>query len=147
MHPKETALEDFFDSVSSGDSSFLFWWTTLLVGTPILATAILVSISVAQDAADKIPLWLAEVKERSYVIESESIVTANRARAYFGDEVMARFIRDLHVYSRLAGWLLFGAVNRTNSFIDMVSGGDDCKNYQKESGKCPFFADPKVSTG
>ena len=144
VHETEDGIDDFFDGVTAGEHSWLFWWTTLLVGTPILVTAILVSISVANDTTDKVPIWLNEVKERSYVIESESIITANKARAFFGDEVMARFVRDLHIYSRLAGWLLFGAVKRANSFTDAFSGCNECKNYEKQinGGTCPFFADP-----
>jgi len=146
VHDEEKVDEDdFFEGVTSAEKSYLFYWTALLVGTPILVTAVLVSISVANDTTELIPVWLAEVKSRSFDIESEAIRTTANARAYFAEEVMFRFVRDIHVYSRLAGWLLFGAVDRANSFTKFVSGGDDCKNYEKGSGTCPFFADPEVS--
>lgn len=136
--------EDFFEGVASGDNSFLFWWTTLLVGTPILVTAILISVSVASSTTSLIPEWLKEVSKRSFEIEQNSIITANQARTYFGEEVLARFVRDLHIYSRLAGWLLFNGIMRADSFTEVATGANMCKEWVKNGfPQCPFLEVPE----
>ncbi|CAB9515800.1 expressed unknown protein [Seminavis robusta] len=143
IHP-DRDMNDFLDGFSAGDHSFLFWWTTLLVGTPILVTAILISVSVASDTTQLIPEWLGEVKDRSILIERNSIITALNARSFFGEQVLTRFIRDLHVYSRVAGWLLFGAINRANSFTKTLTGADECKLYEKNGDPlCPWLLNPE----
>jgi hypothetical protein len=142
VHPVDP-MADFFDGVTAGDHSFLFWWTTLMVGTPILVTAVLISLSVASDTTKLIPLWLGEVKNRSFQIERDAIITVFNARRSFGEQVLSRFIRDLHVYSRVAGWLLFGALNRANSFTKTLTGANECKLFEKNGEPlCPFLLNP-----
>jgi hypothetical protein len=60
--------------------------------------------------------WLTDVTIGSFKLEQDAIVTATLSRAVYGNEVMARFMRDLHLYSRTVGWLLFGALLRSDSF-------------------------------
>lgn len=141
-------MEDFFDSVENTSRSFLFWYMIILVGAPILVTAILISLSVARDTVDNIPHWLSDVRDRSIEIESASIGTAAVARALFGREVMTRFIRDLHVYSRVAGWLLFGGIRRATGFSYTTTGADMCKNYENASFAsvtCPYILSKTLS--
>jgi len=92
IHPPDP-MEDFFDGIQAEHRSFLFWWTTLLVGTPLVVTAVFISVTVATDTSQLIPVWLQEVKTGSYLVESDAIVTTAFARAYFGTAVMTRFIR------------------------------------------------------
>ena len=81
--------------------------------------------------------WLADVKAASYLLEKDAVDTAALSRAAFGREVMSRFIRDLHVYSRTAGWLLFGGLQRSESINPFRSGAEECKYYSKDAN-CPF---------
>jgi hypothetical protein len=83
--------------------------------------------------------WLTDVRTASFKLEQDAIVTATLSRAAFGREVMARFARDLHLYSRTAGWLLFGAIQRSDSFTKIRTGSDECKYYDPAgSTVCPF---------
>ena len=92
-----------------------------------------------------IDAWLSNVRTSSFLLEQDAIVTATNARAVFGQEVMARFMRDLHLYSRTAGWLLFGAVSRSAAFTKSRTGAEECKTYRyppdpKDGDPiCPFM--------
>jgi len=46
----------------------------------------------------------------------------------------------------MAGWLLFGAINRSNSFTKMYNEADLCKDYEKgnPNDTCPFFLPPML---
>lgn len=108
--------------------------------------------------------WLEDVRAASFALEQDAIVTATLgkhpygsshacicpgivnsepppptflARAAFGQEVIDRFMRDLHLYTRTAGWLLFGALQRSEAFTYMRSGAEGCKEYEEKS-QCPF---------
>lgn len=84
--------------------------------------------------------WLNDVRTASFLLEQDAIVTATASRAVFGQEVMSRFMRDLHLFSRTAGWLLFGAISRSSTLTDRRSGAEECKVYPEEEGDptCPF---------
>lgn len=88
-------------------------------------------------------MWLSDVRTASFLLEQDAIVTATNSRAVFGQEVMSRFTRDLHLYTRTAGWLLFGAVARSPSLTDMRSGAEECKMYPEgeDDPICPFKVD------
>jgi len=45
-------------------------------------------------------------------------------------------MRDLFLYTRTAGWLLFGAVQRSDAFVSYRTGGEECKSFEK--GICPY---------
>lgn len=52
---------------------------------------------------------------------------------------MHRFARDLHVYTRVAGWLFLGSLRRADSFTFQTSGAEECKLYPSDA--CPHKAD------
>jgi len=58
--------------------------------------------------------------------------------AEFGREVMSRYARDLHMYTRTTGWLLFGALRRSASFTELRTGSEECKYYEDDPDACPF---------
>jgi len=82
FHPPDP-MRDYFEGVDDAKSSYLFWWTTFFVGTPIVVAAILISISVGRDAKDNIPGWLADVKNVSVDLELKALITSTRSRAQF----------------------------------------------------------------
>jgi hypothetical protein len=80
--PKDP-LADYFDGVDSAENSYLFWWTTFFIGTPIVVAAIMIAVTVASDAEEFIPKWLNVVKEKSIDIELNALILATKSRAYF----------------------------------------------------------------
>lgn len=59
---------------------------------------------------------------------------------------MFRVARDVHVYTRMAGWLLFGGLNRADSFTFQSTGSEECKSYGKNfSTTCPYMLDETLT--
>ncbi|CAB9502209.1 expressed unknown protein [Seminavis robusta] len=137
---QQKALTDYFEGVEDAENSGLFWWMTFFIGTPIVIAAIMIAVTVARDSSLYIPNWLAIVEERSKDIELQALITATNIRAAYGEEVMHRFARDLHVYTRLAGWLFFDGIRRTDFMAFQTSGSEQCKNYNATNKEvCPFL--------
>lgn len=58
---------------------------------------------------------------------------------------MNRFTRDLHIYTRVAGWLLFGALKRADSFTFQTTGSEQCKDHTDIEATCPFALDDALT--
>ncbi|CAB9506181.1 expressed unknown protein [Seminavis robusta] len=136
MKNTETGSVDHNKPIEVSSSSRLFWWVTLCIGVPILGTATAVVWMGQEWIRSNLGDWLEDVKASSYDLEQDAIVTATLSRSAYGEEVMFRFTRDLHIYARTAGWLLFGALTRSKGFTTLRTGAEECKVYEK--GTCPF---------
>lgn len=51
--------------------------------------------------------------------------------------VVYEAIRDLHLMTRVAGWLYFGGIERSEAFTAMETASEECKVYPQET--CPFY--------
>ena len=92
------------------------------------------------DITDSLPGWLDEVEGASVSLERYAISTAALSRAHLAEEVIDEPLRDLHLISRVAGWLLFGAIERSDSFTSMEEATEECK-YEPRDRQCDFFDD------
>jgi len=57
--------------------------------------------------------------------------------------MLQEVIRDLHIKTRMAGWLFFNAVPRAGALIDMDEAVEDCKTYANVTS-CPFFVSERT---
>ncbi|CAB9497324.1 expressed unknown protein [Seminavis robusta] len=139
MRSSTSGNDDARRFVEVSSSSRVFWWVTCVIGVPMLLTAsVVVSLNEVW-IRDNLEIWMRDVKYSSFKLEQDAIVTATLSRAVFGEEVMARFMRDLHLVSRTAGWLLFGALNRSATLTLMRAGSEECKHYDpNDSPICPW---------
>ena len=80
--PKDP-LADYFEGLERANNSYLFWWTTFFIGTPIVAAAIMIAVTVASDAEEFIPRWLGAVKEKSIDTELSALIVTTKSRAIF----------------------------------------------------------------
>ena len=87
---------------------------------PLLVLFICATSLVANTITAELPVWLSDVESASVSLEKDSIVTTAKLRAKFAEEIIAQPIRDLHFMSRTAGWLYSGALDRSDSFTEMV---------------------------
>jgi hypothetical protein len=125
-----------FAKSGSLTNSRLFWWVVLAIVVPLLCVLFGVSYYVADNIQQELPTWLGDVKEASVALEKDAIKTTAKLRAVYAQEIMAQPIRDLHLYTRTAGWLYFGGLERSSAFTRIESGTEDCKLFTP--GKCPY---------
>jgi hypothetical protein len=120
--------------------SKLFWWISILIVLPLLGTNLAICGLVTHAIMDILPSWLHSLKDVSYDIELSVLDNAASLRASFSGAVMMEPIRDLHFYTRVSGWLLFGGITQSNSITDMAQATEECKEF--EFGECPIYDDP-----
>ena len=122
----------------------LFRWIFVLIVAPLLITMVAICVIVSLEVTDSLPSWLEDVEAASKALEVDSIVTAARARSKLGEEVIFETLRDLHLVTRIASWLLLGALTRSDSFIAYDEATEECK-YSPSNRECDFYDDQERS--
>ncbi|KAG7351000.1 Cache domain containing protein [Nitzschia inconspicua] len=121
--------------------SSLFWCILLLIVVPILLCIVAISVVVALRLAKTFPDWISSARDSSFAIEFESLMRSAHLKARYAEQVMSGSIRDLHLLTRMAGWLLFGAVGRSDSFTEVeMEFVEECKVFSSNQ-VCPYEAD------
>ena len=120
--------------------SKLFLWISILIVLPLLGTNLAICGLVTNAVVDVLPSWLHSLKDASYDIELSVLDNAASLRASFLGAVMMEPIRDLHLYTRVSGWLLFGGITQSNSITEMEQATEECK--EAEFGECHIYDDP-----
>jgi len=121
-------------------SSPLFRWVVASIMTPLLVTMIIISALVTYEISQLFPTLVLDVQEAFVGLETQALATTASLRASFAGEVMDQAIRDLHLLTRVASWLLFGALQSSKFFPAMLSGAEQCKGYPND-GSCPLMTD------
>ncbi len=118
--------------------SRLFWSILSWIVCPILLTIVTISTIVAWRLYKVYPAWIDSAKDTSFALEFDKFASSCKLRALYSEQLMPGPLRDLHVATRMAGWLLFGAVNRSKSFTEMeIKMVEECKVYAEDE-VCPF---------
>jgi len=126
--------------------SRLFWWIIFLLVTPMILSMVIISLLVSKDMKRELPTWLEDVKSMSARLEILTINNTAFLRAIYAEELIKKPISDLHVLSRIAGWLFFGALERSDSFTTLVTGTEDCKAYMPDATyTCPFLLNTSLA--
>lgn len=119
----------------------LFWCILCWIVCPILLTIIAISTIVAWRLYNVFPAWVNSAKDTSFDLEFDKLSSSCALRALYSEQVVPGPLRDLHVATRLAGWLIFGAVSRSSSFTEIeIKMVEDCKVYALDE-VCPFEND------
>jgi hypothetical protein len=132
--------EDLHDYLRISRSS-LFWCILLWIVFPLLLCIIAISTVVAVRLDTTFPEWIGKARDSSFSIEFDRLISSAHLRARFAEQVIPGSMRDLHLLTRVAGWLLFGAVGRSESFTQVeMKFMEECKVYSP-SEVCPYEAD------
>ena len=118
----------------------LFWWIAVLIVAPVLLTMAVICTIVTVNVADILPSWLERVESASTALEVEFVEVCATSRAVFAEEVLVEPIRDLHLFTRIVSWLLFGGVVQSKSFTGMTQSTEECKSTP-DGSTCDFFLD------
>jgi len=121
----------------------LFWWIVGSITIPLLLVMIAISVLVATELSQSFPDMTDAVEEIYMTLEKVSLEEFTRLRAAYASQVMFAPVRDLYLLTRVTGWLLFGALQRSDSYTDVAIAADSCKF--SEGGTCDYFADKSKS--
>ena len=126
--------------------SSLFRWIVGLIAVPLLLTNTLICIFVARDILQVFPQWVDLSRNASQEFELNSLRTAANLRALYAEHVLAGPLRDLSTTTRVAGWLLLGAVGRSDSLTELeIELAEECKVYPGDDYLCPYHQDDSRS--
>ena len=115
----------------------LFWWMFISITAPLLLVMLTVSIHTTYNISESLPDLVEEVENLYVQLERQSLSSLVHFRAEFAVEVISAQLRDLHLYYRLSGWVLFGALQRSDSYTKMTTLANFCKT--QEYGTCTGF--------
>uniref|UniRef100_A0A7S4NFJ6 Uncharacterized protein n=1 Tax=Odontella aurita TaxID=265563 RepID=A0A7S4NFJ6_9STRA len=106
----------------------LFRWIVFLVVVPLVILSVVIASVVLWRISSHFTR-LDEIVQEEYVeLERGAMNTFAHLRAVQASEITGRAARDLHLYTRVAGWLLFGALSRTESFTKVESRASECRD-------------------
>lgn len=117
--------------------SRLFWLIVVLIVIPLLLTNAVICGIVSTDIVTTIPSWVDEAGASSYLLEEEALNITASSKAALVKALVYESVRDLHLVNRIAGWLFFDAIKRSDSFTDMDSASEECKFYSLDT--CPLY--------
>ena len=123
--------------------SRLFWWIVILIVLPLLASNVAICGLVTHAILDTLPSWLETLQTNSYDIEVEVLNRTVLLRSALAASVMAEPMRDLHLFTRMAGWLILGAITRSVGILEVFEGTEECKNAP--FGKCYYYKEPSLT--
>lgn len=117
----------------------LFWWILILIVIPLFFTIYTISHIVSRKITRTLPALLDETNEASLALEKFHVGIVAQSRAEFAGEVLEEPVRDLHLYKRVAEWLLLDVIARTDAFTLVDESTEECKVYPNKT--CPFYND------
>ena len=120
------------------DSSPLFRWIILLIAIPLLTTAIIIFSVVVYYIANEIPSLLLPMREGFLRYHNEFMTSTTLVRVVAVSQETEQSIRDLHILTRYASWLLFGGIQTSDSFTKLLEGTEDCKASSGGPSACAW---------
>jgi hypothetical protein len=129
-------------SETSPSQSSLFWWVLCLIVAPLLMTSVVLSFFAFSRINDSLSSWELTAEHYSSTLEAKAFCSASRLKAMQANIAINSFLRDMHVLTRMAGWLLFDGANRSAAFTYLEQATQECRNYTYGGeATCPFFSD------
>ena len=117
----------------------LFWSVLLWIVIPLFAAIVAIMIMVGIQINETFPQWINEANETSFDLELEHLKSTTDLIKKHTEQLFVEPLHDLYTIHRIAGWLLFGAVDQSDSVTDVeMELTEECKSYDDLS-QCPFF--------
>lgn len=126
------------------DRSPLFWWILVLIGLPVVLTNVAICATVSYALLHSIPS-LRDITEESVVyLLVDSLEQSAKLKSNEIGMAVRDVVRDTHFVSRVAGWLFFDGITRSDAFAHIEEATEECKAYNPDTiGSCPFYDDPE----
>lgn len=117
--------------------SKLFWLIVVLMVIPLLLTNAVICAIVSTEILMTIPRWIEQASNASLDLEEGALKVTASSKATLVNALVFESVRDVHLMTRIAGWLAFGGVNHSDSIPYMSSYSEECKFYNLST--CPIF--------
>ena len=114
----------------------LFFWILLLIVTPLFFIPVAISAVAMRSLINEYEGIKMEVQTLYLSIFKEQTWATTQLRSEYVSLLTEKAIDDLSIFSRYSGWLLFGSVNRSNSFTRVSSAMDECKTFSSDFSQC-----------
>lgn len=124
--------------------SSLFWWILLLIVVPLVLTNAVICWVVSSYGIDTVDLRINATAEETQKLEVVALSSITALKATQAQLSANEVIRDLHVETRLAGWLMFDGMSRSDAFTRMEEkAAQQCREYNLDdtTRNCPFYLD------
>jgi hypothetical protein len=108
--------------------SSLFWWILILIVVPSLLTIATICIIVTTNIFSIALSWVETAGDASYELELAALASNTLLKASLITTLMVEPIRDLYLVTRIAGWLHFGGILRSESFTSVDAPSGICKS-------------------
>lgn len=124
-------------------SSPLFLWIVALIVTPLLIVNIVITAVALYTVSSEFTNSIEQAEAFFLEVQKKKLVVHSRLRADFVASLTEKTTGDLHVLTRYAGWLLFGGLNPSESYTELITGIEECKGFE-DTLSCPFVEEHTV---
>jgi HAMP domain-containing protein len=138
---KTTAMEKFLQKDMQAYKSSLFWWIVLLIALPLVLTNAVICLLVSYKIGSSFPTWHETAAFESTNLELDALNSYTFLKAAQAEMCVHDTVRELHFLTRVAGWLFFDGLARSNAFCEVERGAQECASSPPDKS-CPFFDDP-----
>ena len=108
-------------------TSPLFFWVLALIVSPLLITTVGISAFATYNISQGLSDIINDAKAEFVFLEQFALQVHAELRANYGAATLRKSIRDNYILMRYNTWLLFGGLDRTDSFTEIISGVEECK--------------------
>jgi HAMP domain-containing protein len=119
-------------------TSSLFIWITVLIVVPLLVGSILVATLVLSSYEGLFDEFVTKAEGAFLELEASALLIHSTLRADYVGGLTSKSISELHLLTRYTSWLLFGGLNRSDSFTELLAGVENCKIDPSDIAECPF---------
>jgi hypothetical protein len=115
----------------------LFLWTVVLIVTPLLVVNITITAVVMGFVSIEYTEGAHAAQEFFIKFQKKSLMVHSRLRAEYVSGLTTRSTNDLYLLTRYSSWLLFGGLERSDTFSEVTTGLEECKWFIDQT-QCPY---------
>lgn len=132
------------DSTKPKFMSPIFFWTAVLIVTPLLAVNITITAVVMQSVSNEFTDSIATAKDYYLEVQKEALKVKTQLRASYARDFTAKSTSELHILTKYSSWLLFGGLRRADSFTEVTTGIEMCKTRYENFDECEYVQQDSV---
>jgi HAMP domain-containing protein len=117
--------------------SSLFLWTVVLIVTPLLVVNITITAVVMGFVSVEYTEGTDAAQEFLIKFQRKALMVQSRLRAEYVSGLTTRSTSDLYLLTRYSSWLLFGGLERSDTFPEVTTGLEECKWFIDQT-QCPY---------